>query len=390
MIAKNTTAPKTVLVFQIGSLGDTIVSIPAYRAVRRHFGPEARILILHNKPRDVRAMPYQVLDGSGLVDGSITFQQYGGRATFKTWLEMYRKIRAVKPDAVAYLSPGERTAKQTQRDKLFFRFCGIRQCVGFYACDLNLFKKKDAAGHPADAPHESKLRIERLERDGVAPDRDHDFAQPLFVVPEDVMQKTRQWVAEQLGSRQGAAGLPVGGSSRADRPLVAICPGANAPSKLWPFERFEEIGKRLIAMDDVVPLVVGGPMEREIGDRLIKSWNAGINAAGLFSVSESAGLLSQCRLLIGLDTGTTHLSAAVGTPCVVMHADRNPPGQWEPLGDGHQILRHYVPCAGCASINCPVAGHPCMTNISVERVWQAVQKAYRGAARGKADELIRA
>ncbi|MDQ2798286.1 MAG: hypothetical protein M3Y13_01410, partial [Armatimonadota bacterium] len=75
--------PQSVLIYQIGSLGDTLVSIPSYRAVRRHFGPEAQILVMHNAPPSDRASPHQVLDGSGLVDGAMTFQQYNGRSTWK-------------------------------------------------------------------------------------------------------------------------------------------------------------------------------------------------------------------------------------------------------------------------------------------------------------------
>ena len=114
------TPPKTVLVYQIGSLGDTLVSIPAYRAVRRHFGPDARIYVLHNAPPEGRASPHQVLDGSGLVDGTVTFQQYGGRSTWKTWLELWTKLRRLNADAAAYIAPAERGPKPISRDRLFF------------------------------------------------------------------------------------------------------------------------------------------------------------------------------------------------------------------------------------------------------------------------------
>ena len=136
-------------------------------------------------------------------------------------------------------------------------------------------------------------------------------------------------------------------------------------------ERFEEIGRRLIAQG-IEPMVIGGPVERAMGDRLLAAWGRGINAAGQFSVMGSAALLNQCRFLVGLDTGTTHLAAALGVPCVALYADRDPPGQWEPLGEGHILLRHPVPCGGCRVKECPVPNHPCMTGISTEQVWAAI------------------
>ena len=49
-------------------------------------------------------------------------------------------------------------------------------------------------------------------------------------------------------------------------------------------------------------------------------------------------------------------------------------GHFEPLGEGHIILRHNVSCALCGLIEspCPIKDHPCMTKIDVETVWRAI------------------
>ena len=116
-------------------------------------------------------------------------------------------------------------------------------------------------------------------------------------------------------------------------------------------------------------MIVGGPTDRPLAAQFGPEV---LNAAGEFSVAGSAALLSECSLLIGLDTGTTHLAAAVGVPCVVIQSANSYAGHWDPLGDSHTVLRHEMPCAGCLCTECPVAGHPCMTGISVDEVWQAV------------------
>ncbi len=355
--------PPSVLVYQIGSLGDTLVSIPAYRAVRRHFGPRARIQVLHNAPPKGRASPHQVLDGSGLVDGAVTFQQYAGRSGWKTWLEVWGKLRRLRPDAVAYLAPAERTARQIGRDRLFFRLCGVPTLLGFEACDLERLNARGPDGRPLAVPHEAVMRLERLEG-AVAGDRVADMGGPLLRLPAEEQDKARAWLEE----RQAVGTV-----------FAAVCPGANQPAKFWPMERFEEIGRRLIAQG-IEPVVIGGPVERAMGDRLLAAWGGGINAAGQFSVMESAALLSRCRFLVGLDTGTTHLAAALGVPCVALYADRDPPGQWEPLGEGHVLLHRPVPCGGCRAFDCPVPDHPCMTGISTEQVWAAIQQVNARAA----------
>ena len=81
------------------------------------------------------------------------------------------------------------------------------------------------------------------------------------------------------------------------------------------------------------------------------------------------------ELHIGVDTGTTHLAAAAGTPVVALYSHRAPIMQWAPIGRGHRIVDHPVPCAGCAAVVCPVAEHPCMAEITVDQVWAQVEAA---------------
>ena len=359
MIDNSTQKIPKVLVYQIGSLGDTIVSIPAYRAIRRHFGPEADIRVLHNAPRDSRAVPQQVLDGSGLVNGSVTFQQYGGRSTWKTWLEVWGKLRKFQADAVVYVAPGERQPSSVQRDKLFFQLCGIPNLLGFHAADPAMFHARDPAGRPKPVPHEAHLRLDRLAKDGVASDPVEDFALPMLHLPETEQEHARSWLKERRVS-----GLQI----------AAVCPGANQPANFWPQKRFEEIGRRLWLQQSIEPVIIGGPAEREMGEWLRESWGFGVNAAGQFSILGSAALLNQCRFLVGLDTGTTHLAAALGIPCVGIYGERNPPGQWTPFGSGNILLQHPVPCSGCGLKFCPLPDHPCMTGISVDQVWAAIEE----------------
>ncbi|MGO8674191.1 MAG: glycosyltransferase family 9 protein [Capsulimonadaceae bacterium] len=351
-----------VLVYQIGSLGDTLVSIPTYRAVRRHFGEKAMICVVHNIPKDVRATPQQVLAGSGLVDDYLGFHQSGGRSTFATSIELLLKVIKRRFDAAVYIGPGERSARAILRDKLFFQLCGIRTLIGFHPHAPGLFSKRDDAGRLAPVPHEADIRLERLAMDGVFSDKVKDLAFPLVTANGDDVKHAVEW----LNQNRRFPG----------RPLVAVCPGANQPAKYWQLERFIEIGSRLINVG-YEPVVIGGPTESVAGRKMVEAWDAGANAAGQFSVLGSTALLSLCDFLVGLDTGTTHLAASLGLPCVALYADRDPAGQWTPLGDRHVVLIHQVPCGGCGLKDCTVPGHPCMTNITAEQVWGACQATIR-------------
>jgi ADP-heptose:LPS heptosyltransferase len=124
-----------------------------------------------------------------------------------------------------------------------------------------------------------------------------------------------------------------------------------------------------------------------MGNTLVRSWGGGSNAAGQFSVAETAALLTLCDEYIGLDTGTTHLAAAVGRPSFAIYGEKNNPGHWFPLGDGHSVLWHRVECAGCRAFECPVSGHPCISGITVEAVWSQYQNYVTQMMTGQAGEL---
>jgi ADP-heptose:LPS heptosyltransferase len=184
---------------------------------------------------------------------------------------------------------------------------------------------------------------------------------PLIAAPEDAKRTAARYLADNR--------------RHPERMLVALCPGCKRPANQWPAERFVRLAEAMVRTESVEAILLGGPAEAAMGNEIASAVPGVINGCGRFSFSEVAALFEHCALTIGLDTGTTHLAAAVGAHCIGIYGGRNLPGQWEPMGEGHKILRHPVPCEGCALEECPVEGHPCMTGISVEDVFAQVQQA---------------
>jgi ADP-heptose:LPS heptosyltransferase len=74
------------------------------------------------------------------------------------------------------------------------------------------------------------------------------------------------------------------------------------------------------------------------------------------------------------NTGPAHIAAAVGTPVVSLFAPTVPFGQWGPyrvpwvrLGDA------AAPCRHTRASTCPVAGHPCLSDVDPLAVVDAVR-----------------
>jgi len=344
-----------VLVYLFGSLGDTLVAIPALRAVRRHF-QNAEIVLLQNVEPGNIVKASEVIP-ENLVNRYFNYSSNSDKISrFSSFLRLWRRLRDERFQAVIYLVISERPARAVFRDRFFFRSCGIRKLIGFRPFSKDELYPRDAWQRPALTENEAVRKLHRLEFDGVEVLPDEDLRQPLLKFSAEETEKTVRWLA--------------GHRKKPDSRLIAIAPGCKTQANIWPLENFIDIGSRLIAGENCELIVVGGKAEHEMGEKMISAWGEGINAAGEFSVRESGALLAACDFYIGLDTGTTHLSAAVGTPCFAIYGERNNPGHWYPLGSSHSIVFHPVACAGCRFHVCPLPDHPCMTGISADSVWE--------------------
>jgi ADP-heptose:LPS heptosyltransferase len=162
--------------------------------------------------------------------------------------------------------------------------------------------------------------------------------------------------------------------------LVAFGPGSKRPTTKWPLERFAELGRLLIqSFPTLEILILGGKEDAETGDTLCAEWGSRChNLAGRLSVYGSAVAMESCLTFVGNDTGTMHLAAMVGLPCVTIFSARNYPGQWEPYGSNHIVLRHETSCSGCRLDVCLEHNYDCLLHITVDDVLQAVHNILSG------------
>src|SRR3569833_742025 len=117
-----------VLIYRIGSLGDTIVALPCFHLIARKY-PDAERILLTNFPVHAKApASAAVLANSGLVHG---YMQYtiGTRSPLQL-LRLAAKIRQFRPDVLIYLMP-PRAIDAVRRDSWFFKFGGaVKHIVG--------------------------------------------------------------------------------------------------------------------------------------------------------------------------------------------------------------------------------------------------------------------
>ena len=347
-----------ILIFRIGHLGDTLVALPAFWAVRRAF-PNAHISLLSNadlkNPHYIS--PQSVLPQSGLFDDFITYPtNLGAVATNIGRVKLIFEIRRQKFDAVIYLMPRVRTRQQIERDIKFFKLCKIPKVLGAnYLSDNTLTLET-----PRPTPRvisESQFLIDTLGHEGLNIDENAANIHDLGLSDEEYTAAD-SWFKTVIRP-----------SDRV-RPMIAIAPGSKWQSKIWPEDRYADVLSQLIKEHNVLPIIFGGPEDREKGDRLIAGWETGINSAGQLSVRQSAALLERCALYVGNDTGTMHLAAAVNVPCVAIFAAIDWIGRWEPFGAKNTVFRKTVECEGCQTADCFNA-HKCLDLVSTSEVIDA-------------------
>jgi heptosyltransferase-3 len=365
---------KNVLVFVQGTIGDTIVSIPALKALRRHYGPASQITLLHERHDHLPFNPVSVLGQIDLVDNFLSYPFHFKRIErFLSGMKLLWDLWRKRFDVVYYLIASDREVAQIKRDNIFFSISGIRERYGFEIAADRDTRPKSTTGEILPVMHEAITRLKIVELGGVDTEKDRRFETPLILPPKVADEEVDNWLRKR--------GISINSSA-----LVAIAPGAKKKSCHWPLDRFAELGKHLLRRGATL-VVIGGKAEIDDGIALTEVWGSGLNACGELSVLATGALLRRCRFLLGLDTGTTHLAAVLGTPCVALYSAQDWPGKWEPIGTGSVVIRRIVPCAGCRLVNCNLLDHPCMTRITVREV-AAVLDAHFFTVTRTADSAI--
>jgi|GEM_PF-3253770 len=348
-----------ILIYAIGSLGDSLIAVAGIKAARDFFGEKSSYTLLSFKDPDLPfAFDHSFFSQLGLVDDVIYYDK-------KIYSSLIQKIsfaislRKMSFDAVVYLAPSERKRHQISRDKLFFSFAGIKGKMGLHAFSKQALYPRDMRGWPSKTVGEAEAHLLRLKNDGVVTSRS---LENLLSLKNEVIQNVSPEPVEQwLQAHQVSP----------DVKLVAFCPGTKDASKKWAMKNFYELGKQIKNLKGLEVIVLGSHAEKNQAQEFIHLWAGGINACGEFDILGTARLLARCSYYIGLDSGVTHLAAAMAVPSICLSSDRDFPGRWDIHGYApHRTLRRSVACGGCRLRSCSQKEHYCMESISVDEVFK--------------------
>ena len=131
------------LIYRMGSLGDTAVALPVFNLLARVFR-DAERRVMTNMPVNSDAPAIQaVLGDSNLVQGYFSYPL--GTREPSQFFDLCRQIRAWGPDRAIFIT--ERRGFALRRDQMFLHACGIHKILGApTTVDLQTHRPADSAG----------------------------------------------------------------------------------------------------------------------------------------------------------------------------------------------------------------------------------------------------
>ncbi|MBE9180441.1 glycosyltransferase family 9 protein [Oculatella sp. LEGE 06141] len=170
-----------------------------------------------------------------------------------------------------------------------------------------------------------------------------------------------------------------------DRPWVVIHPGATAPSRRYPPEKFA-IAARHLSELRIQVVFTGTQPEQGLVESIRRDMDMpSVSLVDRLTLAELTALLAIAPLLISNNTGPVHMAAAVGTSVVDLYALTNP--QHTPWGVPNRVLFHDVPCRICYKSICPEVHHHCLRLVEPESVVQAALELLQDSQPERASAL---
>jgi heptosyltransferase III len=308
---------ETIIIFRIGSLGDTVVALPCFHLAARKFPNSQRILVTDMPASTKAASVESVLGRGNLVDGVIYFPPPPRK--IGDFMELRAQILEMKAYTLIYIA--DRNIFSTLRDLYFFRLCGIRHIIG--APVRRELRRPRVDSETGETEHEA-VRLARC----LAPLGSIDLNDRAFW---DLALQPSETVAADDSL------APLGGKR-----FIAINTGGKVQRKDWGNDNWMALLRLMSAQHSSLSLVfIGSIDEFDRSAELAAGWpGQTLNLCGCLTPRESAAAMKQAMIFIGHDSGPMHLAAAAGIPCVALFGNFNRPKWWHPMGQGHRIIHN--------------------------------------------------
>jgi lipopolysaccharide heptosyltransferase II len=328
---------KKILIIKPGAIGDVLLATPVIENLRYHF-PDAVINFLtQNYCREV-------LVGNPYLNRVLTYNIGKGDSSYC----LIRNVHNQKYDMIVDLFSNPRTAvivfNSEAKYKVGYRF-------GWRALAYNIKIKPRGS-----EVHNIEFNLDSIRALGLKVVSD----KPKFYI-----NSVHEEFAEKYFKENNLEGKSV----------IGINPSGTWPTKVWPAEKFAELGKRL-GEDSRILIFWGYGKEKEEAMRIKESIGESALIIPEVNLKYMAAILKKCALFVTNDTGPMHVAWILGVNTAAIFGPTNSHLQG-PLSKNSIVLKNEsLKCLGCNLTKlseCPY-DHACMKELPVEYVYGKVKE----------------
>ncbi|SNR93428.1 lipopolysaccharide heptosyltransferase II [Desulfurobacterium atlanticum] len=159
-------------------------------------------------------------------------------------------------------------------------------------------------------------------------------------------------------------------------PYAVISPGSVWPTKRWIPEYFAKVAL-FLKRKGLVPVIAGGPQDREIAETVAKGAKGAVNTAGKTSLREFMALISQAQVVITNDSSPTHFAVAFDRPVVTIFGPTVKEFGFYPYSKKGRVAEINLYCRPCGihgGKRCKEKHFKCMRDLTPEKVIPLVEE----------------
>jgi heptosyltransferase III len=355
LFSKRAAAAKTefkrILVIKLAMMGDTILLLPAIRALRERF-PASGITMI------CTSINKSIVEDWNCIDGYMIFDFKKTLKNPLSLLAFLKRLRSQKYDLVIDFEEWIRVTA------LFSYFSGAPRRIGFKT--KNQFRHyivTDAVPHRREC-HEVDCFNELAESAG-AKVADNSLVLPI-----------------KDGSRKIIQNILAGEGIDPGEKFVLIHPGCGDNGRLreWGEERFGKLIDYLQEKYSRKVVLTGSREEVSTAKKVFEHAKHNfVNLAGKTGLKELFALIDMAELVICGNTGIMHAAAALGRPLIAIHGPTDP-RRWGPTNKNSLVVRRELDCSPCLYLGFEYgcSEKKCLNEISERMVFDAVDKFLGG------------
>jgi heptosyltransferase-2 len=285
-------------------LGDTILAVPALRAVRAA-RPDARVVLLSGP------QARELLAGCPYIDEVIEFDPYDRNRGGREYFRLVRALRRHRFDTALLLNRSLHSAAAAYLAKIPNR-------VGFISEGRGALLTRSVPF--SGESHEIEAYLEVSEAAGFpAGSRDLE----LWISDE-----------EMLDGRELMDTYGIGREAL----IIGMQPGANYRKKQWRPSGFARLADYFAERFGARVVLVGGPKERATAEEVVRLASIEpVNLVGKTTLRQAMAVLCHLDLFIGNDTGIMHAAVALGTKTVSIFGF-TPASRWGTRSERNRVV----------------------------------------------------